>query len=159
MPFSRVLQQNNQVQAAKKTEGVRQSKAKELKVGALRLNHLRKEIRSNRVSFPSQVPIFEKHDRPDLQRKIVQLYFVLGWSCGSIGDRYGLIRQRIQQILNTWKRRAVEMGYIQHIPPAEDLVKAPPGLAVPALLPSIPNFVPPATSLPELPRSLQNVNC
>ena len=87
-----------------------------LEIGQLSLNDLREAIRCNRVSFPSQVPIFPKHDRPDLQRKMVQLYFVLGWSCGAIARRYGMIRQRVQQILNTWKRRAVEMGYIQHIP-------------------------------------------
>jgi hypothetical protein len=89
----------------------------------LTLEQMRAAIRSNQVSFPSQVPTFARHDRPDLQRKLVQLYFVLGWSCGTIGARYGLIRQRVQQILNTWKRRAVEMGYIQTIPGAEELEK------------------------------------
>ena len=89
----------------------------------LTLEQMRLAIRSNQVSFPSQVPTFARHDRPDLQRKLVQLYFVLGWSCGTIGARYGLIRQRVQQILNTWKRRAIEMGYIQTIPGAEELEK------------------------------------
>jgi len=159
MPFSRLSPQNDCVQVTMKTESVRGSKAKDLKIEALRLDHLRKAIRSNRVSFPAQVPVFEKHDRPDLQRKVVQLYFVLGWSCSSIGDRYGLIRQRVQQILNIWKKRAVEMGYVQHIPPAEDLVQLfemaeQSGVAVPARLPSIPNFLPPATTLPEIPQSL-----
>jgi len=84
------------------------------------LCNLRAAIRENRVSFPSQVPIFPKHDRPDLQRQMVLLYFVLGWNCDAIGDRYGLIRQRVQQILNTWKRRAAQTGYIQHIPAADD---------------------------------------
>lgn len=89
----------------------------------LSLCNLRAEIRANRVSFPSQVPIFSKHDRPDLQRQMVQLYFVLGWNCDAIGDRYGLIRQRVQQILNTWKRRAAQTGYIQHIPSADNAVE------------------------------------
>jgi hypothetical protein len=89
----------------------------------LTLEQMRAAIRSNQVSFPSQVPTFARHDRPDLQRKLVQLYFVLGWSCGTIGARYGLIRQRVQQILNIWKRRAIEMGYIQTIPGAEELEK------------------------------------
>jgi len=87
-------------------------------VNVLSLNTLRTAIRANRVSFPAQVPIFPKHDRPDLQRQMVQLFFVLGWNCDQIADRYGLIRQRVQQILNTWKRRAAQTGYIQHI--AED---------------------------------------
>jgi hypothetical protein len=84
----------------------------------LSLGELRAKIRRNRVSFPSQVPIFAKHDRPDLQQKTVQLYFLFGWSCSRIAQRYGVLRQRIQQILSTWKRRAIQMGYIQEIPPA-----------------------------------------
>jgi hypothetical protein len=82
------------------------------------LNELRRRVRQNRVSFPSQVPTFEKHDRPDVQRKAVQLYFFFGWSCSRIAQRHGLLRQRVQQILSTWKRRAIQMGYIQEIPPA-----------------------------------------
>lgn len=140
-----------------RSNGVRRSQAEEPKIQSLRLDRLRTEIRSNHVSFPAQVPVFEKHDRPDLQRKIVQLYFLLGWSCGSIALRYGLIRQRVQQILSTWKRRAVEMGYVQHIPPAEDFVNVravqPRVVASPEML-SIPKFVPPVSKLPELPRSL-----
>jgi hypothetical protein len=87
-------------------------------IEGLEINSLRKAIRANRVSFPSQVPVFPKHDRADLQRKMVQLYFLLGWSCNRIGARYNLCRQRVQQVLNAWKRRAVQMGYIQPIPPA-----------------------------------------
>src|SRR5579862_5258862 len=58
-------------------------------VEQLSLCSLRAAVRANRVSFPSQVPVFSKHDRPDLQRQMVQLYFVLGWNCDAIGDRYG----------------------------------------------------------------------
>jgi hypothetical protein len=90
-------------------------------VEEMSLDELRRAIRENRVSFPSQAPTFLKHDRPDLQWKFAQLYFVLGWNCPDIGERYGLIRQRVQQILNTWKHRAVKTGYIQFIPPAEAL--------------------------------------
>lgn len=85
----------------------------------LSLSELRKKIRSNRASFPSQVPIFPKHDRPDLQRRAVQLYFLFGWSRNRIARRYGILRQRIQQILSTWKRPQFKMGYIQEIPPAK----------------------------------------
>jgi two-component system KDP operon response regulator KdpE len=88
------------------------------RLDGLRIDGLREAIRSNRVSFPSQIPTFERHDRPDLQRKLVQLYFVLGWNCETIASRYGLIHQRVRQILTTWKRRALAMGYIQYIPPA-----------------------------------------
>jgi hypothetical protein len=100
----------------------------------LKINTLRSAIRCNRISFPSQVPVFPKHDRPDLQRKMVQLYFLFGWSCRRIGARYGLRRQRVQQVLNVWKRRAVQMGYLQSIPPAQavrSLRRLPPHLVAP----------------------------
>jgi hypothetical protein len=90
----------------------------ERKLSEMRIDDLRDAIRKNQVTFPSQVPTFPKHDRPDLQRKLVQLYFVLGWSGPKIGVRYGLRRLRVQQILNAWKRRAVELGYIQTVPAA-----------------------------------------
>jgi hypothetical protein len=83
----------------------------------LNIPMLRRAIRANRISFPSQVPVFPKHDRADLQRKMVQLYFLFGWSCSRIGARYSLRRQRVQQILNAWKQRAVQVGYLQPIPP------------------------------------------
>ena len=92
----------------------------EAQIDLLSLSNLRAAIRGNRVSFPSQVPIFAKHDRPDLQRQMVQLYFIFGWNCDAIANRYGLIRQRVQQILNTWKRRAAQTGYIQHIPQPDE---------------------------------------
>jgi transposase len=77
------------------------------------------------VSFPSQIPTFSKHTRPDVQRKLVQLYFVCGWSGPKIRARYDLSAQRFQQILSTWKRRAVELGFIQTIPPDQALSFGP----------------------------------
>jgi hypothetical protein len=94
------------------------------KIEEFTLNQLRRKIRQNRVTFPAQVPTFAKHDRPDLQRKAVQLYFLFGWSCSRIAQRQGLLRQRVQQILSTWKRRAIQMGYIQEIPPALPILNA-----------------------------------
>jgi hypothetical protein len=82
------------------------------------IDSLRKAIRKNAVSFPSQVPTFPKYDRPDVHQKLSQLYFVLGWSSPKIGARCGLGRLRVHQILNTWMRRAVEAGFIQAVPPA-----------------------------------------
>lgn len=81
----------------------------------MRLDQLRTAIRNNEVSFPSQVPVFMKHTRPDLQRKLAQLYFVLGWSGPDIRSRYNLNRQRFHQVLTTWTKRAIEVGYIQAI--------------------------------------------
>jgi hypothetical protein len=77
-------------------------------LGDIDIKDLRKGIRANQISFPAQVPSFTKHDRPDLERKLAQLYYVLGWDCGHIGARYGLGSDRVCEILNAWKRRAVQ---------------------------------------------------
>jgi hypothetical protein len=91
----------------------------------IRIGDLRAAIRANRVSFPSQVPTFTRHHQSDLQRKLVQLYFVSGWNAIDIGRRYELTTTRVQQILNMWRHRAVKAGYIQHIPPAGTMVQQP----------------------------------
>jgi hypothetical protein len=93
----------------------------------MNLRDLRKAIRANLVSFPSQVPAFQKHERLDLppSSRMAQLYFVLGWHCCDIAARYQLSECRVRQILNAWKCRAVEAGYIQPIPPADVLGKSP----------------------------------
>jgi two-component system, OmpR family, KDP operon response regulator KdpE len=93
---------------------------------ALSIRDLREEIRANAVSFPSQTPVFHRHDRPDLQWKLAQLYFVRGWSCESIAVRYQIAPGRVRGILKTWKRRAIETGYVQCIPPAKVLWTAMP---------------------------------
>jgi hypothetical protein len=62
----------------------------QIKLDGLWLDQLREALRANLISFPTPVPTFERHDRADLQWKLVQLYFVLGWSLESIAARYGL---------------------------------------------------------------------
>jgi hypothetical protein len=105
------------VEDAKEPQGARPARAHRLDPSVhleeTNIADLREAIRANWVSFPSQVPTFPKHDRPDLQRKLAQLYFVLGWNCDNIGARYGLVPARVRQILNRWKHRAVKTGYIQ----------------------------------------------
>jgi hypothetical protein len=91
----------------------------------MRVDELRAAIWKHQVSFPSQIPTFSKHTRPDVQRKLVQLYFICGWSGPKIRARYDLSAQRFQQILSTWKRRAVELGFIQTIPPDQALSFGP----------------------------------
>ena len=76
---------------------------------------IRAGIRKNLITFPSQVPAFEKSTRPDLQAKIAVLYFLRGWSTEQIGRRYGFGRQRSAQILTKWRVRAVRQGYLQLI--------------------------------------------
>ena len=82
---------------------------------------LRQAVQENRVSFPSQVPVFEKRTRPDLQRKIVAPYFVPGWAMEDIAERHCLGRQRMGQILPVWRIRAVKEGYLQAIQPGRPL--------------------------------------
>jgi hypothetical protein len=82
---------------------------------------LRAAICGNQVSFPAQVPVFEKQTRPDVQWRVVQLYFVRGWSFVDIARRYGVTPQRVMQIVTIWRMRAVALGYIQEIPPEEPI--------------------------------------
>jgi len=88
-------------------------------IGEIDLSDLRRAVRANWVSFPSQVPTFPSCGQADLQRKLIQLYFLMGWSCARIATRYGLVQQHVRGVLLAWKCRAVSTGYLQHIPPAE----------------------------------------
>ena len=81
-----------------------------------RIDNLRRAIRNNRISFPAQTPIFEQ-SRADIQWRLVLLYFVRGWTCKQLSARYGLTRQRIEQIIAEWVDCAVTHGYLQEIPP------------------------------------------
>jgi hypothetical protein len=76
---------------------------------------VRAGVRNNLITFPSEVPVFKKTTRPDLQAKFAVLYFIRGWSTTQIGLRYGLGRQRVAQIITRWRVRAVRQGYIQLI--------------------------------------------
>jgi len=57
--------------------------------GALRIDSLRKAIRANRVSFPVPVPGFPSQFRPDVQWRVVELYFIRGWPSKRIANRSG----------------------------------------------------------------------
>src|ERR1700688_3725966 len=89
----------------------------DMELYSVRLDLLQDAIRANQVSFPSQVPVFVRHAPPDLQCRVVQLYFIHGWSCGKIAKRYGFVRNYIWGVVNEWRRHAVSLGYIQVIPP------------------------------------------
>jgi hypothetical protein len=91
--------------------------------GDLENRVLRQAVRENLVSFPSQVPVFERQSRPDLQQKLVVLYFLRGWTMDDIAKRYGLGRQRMGQILTAWRNRAVKEGYIQAIAPEHPIFR------------------------------------
>jgi len=76
---------------------------------------LRTAITRNLVSFPSQIRPFAKRAVADLQVRIVQLYFIHGWSVRRIGDRYNLRKDVVHQLLAQWRIRAIESGCIQEI--------------------------------------------
>src|ERR1700685_2979049 len=78
---------------------------------------LRTAITRNLVSFPAQIRSFMKRSSGDVQERIVQLYFVRGWSVRSICERYGLSKAMAHKLLAEWRIRAVESGYIQEIEP------------------------------------------
>ena len=82
-----------------------------------RIDELRQAIHANRIHFPVPVPIFQSQFRPDIQWRLVELYFIRGWSSKKLADRYGVTARRIQQSLRHWAGRAMERGYLQDIPP------------------------------------------
>jgi len=94
--------------------------ASEPERGKESLSDMRKMIRTRRVSFPSQVPVFARLHRPDLQWRIVLLYFVRGWPSGRIAVRYGITRERVRQILRHWISRARSLGYIDLVPSEDE---------------------------------------
>jgi hypothetical protein len=90
------------------------------------LRELRTAIQNNRISFPSQVPVFACQSRADIQWRLVELYFVHNWSCAELGERYGVAMERIRQLLSQWVYRATVLGYLQEIPNSQSLPEATP---------------------------------
>jgi transposase-like protein len=78
---------------------------------------LRIAITRNLVSFPAQICSFMRRVPGDLQERIVQLYFVRGWSVRAICERYGLSKAMAHKLIAEWRVRAVESGCIQEIEP------------------------------------------
>lgn len=78
---------------------------------------LRTAITRNIVSFPGQIQAFMRRGPGDVQERIVQLYFVRGWTVRSICERYDLSKAMAHKLLAEWRIRAVESGHIQEIEP------------------------------------------
>jgi hypothetical protein len=78
---------------------------------------LRRAIRQNIVSFPSQIPVFLKDPPADMQWRVVSLFFVCGWNSVSIATRFHVPRHRIWQIVHDWCIRALALGYVEVIDP------------------------------------------
>lgn len=81
------------------------------------LDRLRRAIRTNRISFPSQVPVFLHQSKPDVQWRLVALFFIHNWSSTKLGPRYGLCVGYVRELISRWVRRAAACGYLQEIPP------------------------------------------
>ncbi len=109
--------------------------------GNVRIDYLREAIQSNRIHFPMPVPIFQQEFRADIQWRLVELYFVRGWSTRRLAERYGVTTRRVQQSLLHWVGRAAERGYLQEIP--DDSLHRAPSIASPHAAPvQMPSFVP-----------------
>ena len=78
---------------------------------------LRRAVRQNIVSFPSQIPAFLRRPGADMQCRVVLLFFVRGWSSVDIAARFNVPKHAIWGILNEWSVRALALGYIQVIDP------------------------------------------
>jgi hypothetical protein len=78
---------------------------------------LRRAIRGNIVSFPSQIPSFPKGSQADRQWRMVLLFFVRGWSVAKIAARFQVPNHRVWTLLNGWSVRAMAQGHVQVIDP------------------------------------------
>jgi DNA-binding Xre family transcriptional regulator len=89
-----------------------------------RIGDLRRAIRNNRASFPSQVPVFKHQPRADIQWRVALLYFVRDWSSEKIAKRYGIGKTRVQQLIRHWSARAIALGLLDRIPSEEECKSA-----------------------------------
>ena len=78
---------------------------------------LRRAVRGNMVSFPSQIVAFLRNPPADMQCRVVLLFFVHGWSSVDIAARFCVPKHVIWGVLNDWSIRALALGYIQVIDP------------------------------------------
>jgi hypothetical protein len=76
---------------------------------------LRRAVRGNIVSFPSQIPIFLKRPPAEMQWRMVVLFFVRGWSAANIAERFHVPNHRVWHLLNSWSVRAMALGHVQVI--------------------------------------------
>lgn len=78
---------------------------------------LRMAVQQNRVNFPAQIPSFAPPGVSELQRRIVHLYFISGWTIERIGNRYAISDAMVRKMLTAWRIRAIASGYVQEIDP------------------------------------------
>jgi hypothetical protein len=78
---------------------------------------LRRAVRANFVSFPSQIPSLLKEPAADMQWRMVVLFFVCGWRSAKIAARFHVPTHRMRKNLDAWSVRALALGYVQVIDP------------------------------------------
>lgn len=76
---------------------------------------LRRAMRANVVSFPSQIPSLLKEPAGDIQWRSVVLFFVCGWRSAEIAARFHVPTHRMRKSLDAWSVRAMALGYVQVI--------------------------------------------
>jgi hypothetical protein len=81
------------------------------------MRQLRSAILNNEVAFPSPTPQFHGQYRSDIQWRVAELFLIHGWTCPQLAARYGVSRGRIWLFVKSWMDRAIELGYLQDIPP------------------------------------------
>ena len=113
------------------------------------LQQYREAIHRNEVVFPSPAPQFPCQCRPDVQWRVAELFLIHGWTCARLADRYGVTRGRIWWFVRTWIDRALALGYLQDIPPADTMLAAASHTTpVSEAAPTLPVRWPPAPSVP-----------
>ena len=113
-----------------------------------RIDELRMAIKANRVNFPVPVPVFPAQFRPEIQWRLVELYFIRGWSSRQLAERYGVTARRIQQSIQHWVDLAVSRGYLQVIPPESPVMPLPMPAWMSAVTPDGAAVAPQFTPLP-----------
>jgi hypothetical protein len=88
------------------------------------LKQFREAIQANQVAFPQPAPKFPCQCRPEIQWRAAELFLIHGWTCSRLAARYGVTRGRIWWFVRSWLDRALALGYLQDIPPAETTIAA-----------------------------------
>jgi hypothetical protein len=86
------------------------------------LQQFRRAIQANLIAFPSPVPKFPCQCRPEVQWRAAELFLIHGWTCARLAARYGVTRGRIWWFVRSWIDRALTLGYLQEIPPADTTI-------------------------------------
>lgn len=89
------------------------------------MRQLRTAILNNEVAFPSPTPQFHGQYRSHIQWRVAVLFLIHGWSCTQLAARYGVSRGRIWLFIQSWIDRAIDLGYLQDIPPVFSPPAAP----------------------------------